>query len=197
MASVRGKVIAVTGAASGIGLAVATLLLSRGAKVAAADVKADIHDILKKVPGADETSVMSSVVDVRKVDSVQNWIDDIIKKFGGLDEAANMAGVYKAWDNRGVELEDEQNWNFMLDVNLTGVMHCMRAQLARMNSGGSVVNCASILSIRGSAGAAAYSASKHGVVGSQSGVPILMELPWTEFSRPLEMSLILLSCRSG
>jgi NAD(P)-dependent dehydrogenase (short-subunit alcohol dehydrogenase family) len=64
-----------------------------------------------------------------------------------------------------VETEDDKNWDFMLSVNLTGVMHCLRAQIPHLCFGGSIVNAASILGIQGAAGSAAYSASKHGVVG--------------------------------
>ena len=166
MASMKGKVVAVTGAASGIGLATVVMLLSRGAKVAAADVQENVHQAVKDAASSiDGAEVISSVVDVRKVDSVQQWVDEIVQKFGGIDGAANIAGVYKASPDRGIEAEDETNWDFMLEVNLTGVMHCMRAQIPQIRSGGSVVNAASVLSLKGWAGAAAYSASKHGVVG--------------------------------
>lgn len=189
MASMKGKVIAVTGAASGIGLATVSLLLSRGAKVAAADVQESVHEAVKKVAGSDSASVMSSIVDVRKIESVQSWVEEIVKKFGGLDCVANIAGVYKAYEDRGVEAEDEQNWNFMLDVNLTGVMHCMRAQLPHVRSGGSVVNCASILATRGWGGAAAYSASKHGVVSFSQPYALCRDdfqlLEWNSLTLPI------------
>lgn len=89
-----------------------------------------------------------------------------MKTFGRLDGAANLAGVFKVSMNGGtVETEDDDNWEFMLGVNLTGVMHCLRAQLPHMTSGSSIVNAASILGLQGAAGSAAYAASKHGVIG--------------------------------
>lgn len=166
MASMHGKVIAVTGAASGIGLATVKLLLERGAKVAAADVQQNVHENVKQAASAiSNADFITTVVDVRKTDSVEQWVGEIVQRYEYLDGAANIAGVYRASGDSGIETEDENGWNFMLDVNLTGLMHCMRAQLPRIRSGGSVVNAASVLSLKGWAGAASYSASKHGVVG--------------------------------
>ncbi|TLD21667.1 Heat shock protein 2 [Venturia nashicola] len=163
----EGKVIAITGAASGIGLATAKLLVSRGARISMADVQEKAlkdaeASIQSEFPVAE---IASSVVDVRNSDSVINWINATVKQFGRLDGAANIAGVYKALLNGGVETEGDENWNFMMAVNLTGVMHCLRAQLPHMQSGSSIVNAASILGLQGAAGSAAYAASKHGVIG--------------------------------
>lgn len=166
MASMKDKVVLVTGAASGIGLATAKLLASRGAKLAIADVSPEIHETARTIQETCKGSeVIAKQVDVRKIESVAEWVDEAVQKFGGIDGAANIAGVFKAYEGKGIVDEDEQNWNFMMDVNLTGLMHCMRAQLPHVRSGGSVVNAASILALRGWGGAAAYSASKHGVVG--------------------------------
>jgi len=161
------KVVVITGAASGIGLATAKLLASRGARLSMADVNeknldaaaAEISDLTSSA------KFMTAVVDVRNIKSVNEWIKKTKAQFGKIDGAANIAGVFKAFADTSVGEEDENNWNFMLDVNLTGAMHCMRAELPEMGSGGAIVNTASILGITGSAGAAAYSASKHGVVG--------------------------------
>lgn len=62
------------------------------------------------------------------------------------------------------ELEAEE-WNFVIGVNLTGVMHCLRAQMKAISDGGSIVNAASIAGLQGRPNNAAYSASKHGVIG--------------------------------
>lgn len=60
---------------------------------------------------------------------------------------------------------DSDEWDFVMDVNLKGLMHCMRAELKVMADNGSIVNAASIAGIEGFAKNAAYSASKHGVIG--------------------------------
>jgi len=168
MASVKGKVIALTGGASGIGFETAKLLVARGAKVSIADVQNNLLDdaaaAIRKHSGND-AAILTSVVDVRDSDSVAAWISKTVETFGQLDGAANIAGVFKSVTNGTVETEDENIWDLMLSVNLTGVMHCMRAELAHLKAGGSIVNAASILGVQGASGAAAYSASKHGVVG--------------------------------
>jgi NAD(P)-dependent dehydrogenase (short-subunit alcohol dehydrogenase family) len=106
--------------------------------------------------------VMTVVVDVRDATACNAWIDETVKRYGRLDGAANLAGVFK-----GVSLskEDGSAWDFCISINLTGVRNCMQAELKHLKSGGSLVNAASILGISGDAEAAAYSVSKHGVVG--------------------------------
>ena len=166
MASLAGKVIVVTGGASGIGLATSKHLASRGAKVSIADLHSDLETVGKSITeSTGNPDVLTIKVDIREIESIKSWIEQTVAKFGQLDGAANMAGVYKAYTDKTVAEEDEKNWQFMLDVNLTGVMHCLREEIPCMKSGGSVVNAASILATRGWGGAAAYSASKHGVVG--------------------------------
>ena len=163
-----GKVIAITGAASGIGLATAHLLASRGASLSLADnqevaLKKAASDISAINPKAE---IHTFVLDVRSRESVDSWITSIIQRFTRLDGAANLAGVIG--QNIGIHgvadiLEDE--WDFIIGVNLTGVMHCMRAQLNAISEGGSIVNAASIAGLMGKEFNAAYTASKHGVVG--------------------------------
>jgi NAD(P)-dependent dehydrogenase (short-subunit alcohol dehydrogenase family) len=147
--------------------------------------------------------VATFIVDVRNSESVVNWINATVKQFGHLDGAANLAGVFKASTNGTVESEDDKNWDFMLAVNLTGVMHCLRAQLPHMKSGSSIVNAASILGIQGAAGSAAYSASKHGVIGltrssakeaGKKGVRVNAIAPLVT---PNHFNDILLTCKSA
>lgn len=166
MAEFKGKVYAVTGGASGIGLATARLLASRGAKVSIADLHPDLEEVAESIRTAtDNPHVSASKVDVRNGESVSQWIKQTVTSFGQLDGAANIAGVYRSFKDRTVATEDLENWQFTIDVNLTGTMHCMRAEIPQMKSDSSIVNAASILATRGWAGGAAYSSSKHGVVG--------------------------------
>ena len=165
MASLEGKVFAVTGAASGIGLATSHLLASRGATLALADVRqesldATESDILKQ---NSSVKVYSRAVNVTKANEVASWLDETIKRFGKLDGAANLAGI----EGRSMmlmsiaELEDE-DWDEVMDVNLRGVFNCLRAELQRMTKDASIVNAASIAGQRGVKKGAPYCASKVG-----------------------------------
>lgn len=166
MASMEGKVIAITGGASGIGLATAKLLASRGAKLSIADVQGNLlEEAAAAIKATGNSDFITCQVDVRNPESIAAWIKATLDKFGRLDCAANIAGVFKAFPNFSAEVEDEKNWGFMLDVNLTGLMQCMKAQLPHLKEGGSMVNAASILGLQGSVGSAGYAASKHGVIG--------------------------------
>ena len=163
-----GKVIAVTGAASGIGLATAHLLASRGAKLSLADLQEDAlqkakASIEQKQPGAE---VMVAAVDVRRHEQVDGWVAATVERFGRLDGAANLAGVIPPSIGL-VEIKDQDlaEWDFVMGVNSTGVMHCLRAQLAVMADGGAVVNASSIAGTTGRANNASYAASKHAVLG--------------------------------
>ncbi|KAL1909042.1 hypothetical protein Sste5344_005174 [Sporothrix stenoceras] len=162
------KVIAVTGAASGIGYAFAQLAAARGAKLSLADVSQagldKVAEELRATAGAD--NVLTQVVDVRKYDQVQSWIDATLKQFGKLDGAANMAGVIpKDIGINTLADQDLEQWDFVLGVNTTGLMHCLKAQTKVLADGGSIVNASSIAGVTGRAKNAAYSASKHAVVG--------------------------------
>jgi NADP-dependent 3-hydroxy acid dehydrogenase YdfG len=87
------KVIAITGAASGIGLATTKLLASRGAILALADRnEADLAEIVKEITGAGG-QVLSTVLDVRDREAVEGWIRGVVERHGRLDGAANLAGV--------------------------------------------------------------------------------------------------------
>jgi NAD(P)-dependent dehydrogenase (short-subunit alcohol dehydrogenase family) len=112
------------------------------------------------------SNVLATVVDVRKVPEVDAWIDATVAKFGKLDGGINMAGVIpKVINIERVEDLNDEDWKFVIDVNLHGVMHCMRAQLRNMNNGGSIVNAASICGVIGFPKNAAYTATKHAVIG--------------------------------
>ncbi|KAH7050011.1 short chain dehydrogenase/ reductase [Macrophomina phaseolina] len=166
--SLSGKVYAVTGGASGIGLATAKLISRRGGTVCIADVNTTALKEVEAYLNSTSPKAQFSVtqVDVSKKDQVEPWIAGIKSQFGRLDGAANIAGIIGK--SHGIqplpELEDDE-WFKVLNVNLTGMMYCLRAELNHIGNGGSIVNMASIHATTGVANHAAYAASKHGVLG--------------------------------
>lgn len=185
MSSFQGTVVAVTGAAMGIGLATAKLLAQRGAHLSLADVQGELLAkavVVCRAAAADagfDIKIMTAVVDVSQRDAVDAWIRRTVDELGGLDAAANIAGIYRKNTRGCLADEDDGDWDRTMAVNLTGVMYCVRAQMASMLALGavdgtaakrthpkaSIVNVSSILGLQGSLGMAAYCASKHGVIG--------------------------------
>jgi len=166
MTQMKGKVALVTGAASGIGRASALALAQAGAAVCVSDINGD---------GAAETArqiideggnAISVTCDVTKESDVSAMVAATVDALGPLDAAVNNAGIAGSFDDRLHEADDDM-FERVLAVNLRGVWHCMKAELAQMLSagGGSIINIASVAGLIGAPKAAAYTASKHAVVG--------------------------------
>ncbi|UKZ81315.1 hypothetical protein TrVFT333_009087 [Trichoderma virens FT-333] len=161
-----GKVYAITGGASGIGLATVKLLAEQGAIVCFADVNTTALTEAEAYLKEKGAKYSATKVDVSKKAEVEGWIEGIVKTFGQLDGAANIAGIIgKHHSIHSVGELDDDEWDKIIAVNLTGCMYCMRAELRNIKDGGSIVNMASIQGITGLAYHGAYGASKHGVVG--------------------------------
>lgn len=165
------KVIAITGAASGIGLATAMLLASRGATLSIADVQAEPlraaeRAIAAQSPGC---ALLATILDVRDAGAVEAWIEATVSRFGRLDGAANVAGVVPRSiggdDSSLIEKYDMDEYDTVMGVNARGLMLCLKYQLAAVGKGASIVNAASIAGLIGRAKNASYAASKHAVVG--------------------------------
>ena len=166
--NLHGKVIALTGAASGIGLATSQLLASRGAILCLADLQdAPLQESIKAITAISSSAVVTgTALDVRDRASVESWIAASVEKHGKLDGAVNLAGVIgKQIGKADVEDIDDDDWDFVLGVNLKGVLNCLRAEIKNIKDGGSIVNAASIAGIMGMPKNGAYIASKHAVVG--------------------------------
>ncbi|KAM0348179.1 hypothetical protein ACHAP4_011014 [Fusarium culmorum] len=153
--------IAVTGAASGMGLATAQLLVLRGAVISLADINEEaLKSVLDSLPG---NGHIYQVVDVSKSESVNAWIKKTIDTFGKLDGAVNMAGII-AEPTPLTEYTDEV-WDRMFAVNTRGVFNCLRAELKAITARGSIVSAASVFGQFGAPGHVAYCASKAAVIG--------------------------------
>ncbi|KAM5510010.1 hypothetical protein FOXYSP1_12976 [Fusarium oxysporum f. sp. phaseoli] len=171
MQDLKSKVIAVTGAASGIGLATAQLLFSVGAKLSLSDrspipLEQATQALLAAHPTRDKQDIMTAEVDVISSAQITSWIEETVKGFGRLDGAVNSAGISAVQMGKGKirDLADD-SWTLCMGINATGVFYSMRAELNAMINGGSIVNVASLAGLMAVPEAAEYSASKHAVVG--------------------------------
>lgn len=164
MGRLANKVALVTGAASGLGAATATLLACEGAKVVLTDLDAETGEAAATAivdAGCDAAFVR---LDVSREDDWDEAIERTMAMFGGLHVLVNNAGV--AFPNGSVEGQTLDDWRAIMSVNLEGVFLGTKAGIAAMRKtggGGSIINFSSILGIGGSATTAAYCASKGGV----------------------------------
>lgn len=162
----KDRICLVTGAASGIGRAIALAWAREGAKVVVSD--------LASAPGGEETAALVRAqgadavfveADVSRDEDCARLVARTLERHGRLDAACNNAGIGGALAPTAEQGLDD--WNRVIAVNLTGVFLCMKHQIPAMlaGGGGSIVNVASILGSVGFANAPAYTAAKHGVVG--------------------------------
>lgn len=178
MGKLDGRVAFVTGAARGQGRAEAVLLAEEGADIIAVDVCAapagidyppaspsDLAETVRLVEKYDRR-IISAEVDVRDLSALSEVVTSGVAEFGGrLDVVVANAGIV-SW-GRFWEMDIER-WNSMIDINLNGVFHTLRAAVPHMieaGNGGSIIATSSSAGIKSLPGQAHYSAAKHGVVG--------------------------------
>jgi NAD(P)-dependent dehydrogenase (short-subunit alcohol dehydrogenase family) len=159
---VADKIALVTGAASGIGRATASLLASEGAKVVVTDVADKMAQEVTEQIGRDGGKAVFIPLDVSDESAWQNVIDRILHDFAGLDIAVNNAGIASSRPITEMTLAE---WRRVMQVNLDGVFLGTKyaIQLMKAGKGGSIINVASASGIKASAGASAYCASKAAV----------------------------------
>jgi NAD(P)-dependent dehydrogenase (short-subunit alcohol dehydrogenase family) len=160
-----GKVAVVTGAASGIGAAIARALATDGAKVLVADLDPEGADDIARAILASGGTARAHEVNVADAVEVEAMVEAARSAFGGLHLAVNNAGIGGPAAATGEYPLD--GWRKVIDTNLNGVFYGMRYQLPAIveSGGGAIVNMASILGSVGFATASAYVAAKHAVVG--------------------------------
>lgn len=161
MQDLENKVILVTGGASGIGAAIVRRAAAAGARVAV--VGRDRSAVEAFASGVAQARGYEA--DVRSAESMEAACAAVVRDFGRLDGAVNNAGIGGVFASFADTALD--NWQAVLDTNLTGVFNSTRAELARMlpTGGGSIVNMGSLSSLLAERHMAAYIASKHAVVG--------------------------------
>ncbi|MEU8475384.1 SDR family NAD(P)-dependent oxidoreductase [Streptomyces hygroscopicus] len=161
----EGRGVIVTGAGSGIGRATALALAGEGARVLVADLDRDgAEQVVTAIAaqGGSARAVVGDLGDQRVVDQV---VATAVEEFGGLDVLVNNAGIMDRFS--AVADTDDSEWDRVLRINLTAPFMLTRAALPHMLAAGrgAIVFTASEAALRGSAAGAAYTASKHGVVG--------------------------------
>lgn len=160
----KGRTAIVTGAARGIGRAIATRLHQDGAHVAFADIDPDAAEAAMRAVDPDGARAAAHAADVRDRASVQALVDAVADRHGGLDILVSNAGVM----DRAPFLEmTDEFWARVLDINLHGAFLCGQIAARRMvaqGRGGRIVNVASNSGVFGGRGRAAYGASKAGVM---------------------------------
>jgi len=162
--SLEGKVAIVTGAAQGIGRAIAETLARHGADVVVADLDPGrSHETVAAV-GKLGRRALNLKVNVAEWNDVKSMTDQVLKDWGKIDILVNNAGITR--DGLLVRMKEE-DWNLVLQVNLNGTFHCTKAVLQPMTKQryGRIVNIASIVGAMGNAGQANYAASKAAVIG--------------------------------
>lgn len=159
------KVAVVTGAASGIGEAIAKRFAAEGAKVVASDISAEgVARVVKEIEAAGGTAV-AVTANVASAEDVDRTIDTAVETYGTLDILINNAGIMDNF-TPAHEMTDEL-WERVFAVNTTGTLRAIRKALPIfMDKGkGNIVNIASIAGVAGARGGVAYTSSKHAVVG--------------------------------
>ncbi|WP_396655792.1 mycofactocin-coupled SDR family oxidoreductase [Microbacterium sp.] len=175
---VEGKVAFITGAARGQGRSHALRLAEEGADIIAIDVcepvgdmpyefptEADLAETARQVEALDRR-IVTHKADIRDFDALKAAVDDGVAQLGRLDIVSANAGIgsspYKTW-----ELPNDV-WRDMIDVNLTGQWHTVKAAVPHMidaGNGGAIVLTSSMAALRTYANVAHYTAAKHGMVG--------------------------------
>jgi NAD(P)-dependent dehydrogenase (short-subunit alcohol dehydrogenase family) len=190
------RVALVTGGGSGIGQATARLLAERGARVVVADIDDAAAD---KAAAAIGEFARATRVDVADDRSVAAMVAFTVEEFGGLDWACNIAGIsppMKPFTEHSVD-----DWQRVIDVNLTGVFLCMQHELRQLQAqgrGGAIVNMSSGAGLVPAPGQPQYTAAKHGVLGltkqaaqefARAGVRVNAVLPGQTETSPMRAYL--------
>lgn len=167
----EGKSIIVTGAAAGMGKAIAESFLQNGGGVVAVDFNQDaLHTFQRQMEEQYGKAVLERLVtfcgDVSRQEVNEQMVERAGEAFGSLDVLVNNAGV--AGHSEPITETTNEDWNRILDIDLTGPMYGIRAavnQMQKQPQGGNIVTIASVAGIRGCRSSVAYTVAKHGLVG--------------------------------
>ena len=159
----KDKVAYITGGTKGIGFGIAQVLLKHGIKVAVSGRKQEDAEEAARILSDDDTKVFGIASDVKNFEDEKAAVSEIVKKFGRLDYVIANAGlgIFKPVDEMSLE-----DWNDMIDTNLSGVFHTMKASIDELKkSEGYFISIASLAGTNFFEKGSGYNASKFGVVG--------------------------------
>lgn len=180
MGQLDGKVALITGAARGQGRSHAVRLAQEGADIIAVDFVRGVESVAPFYPPATEEDfaetvrqvealdrrIVASRADVRDIDALTRAVDEGVAQLGRLDVVVANAGIFTFGED--THRVSEQAWQELMDINVTGVWHTYKASaehLIAAGKGGSVIIISSLAGFKGLANVAAYTTTKHAVVG--------------------------------
>lgn len=159
----KDKVAVITGAGRGIGEGIALRFAEEGAKIVVNDVnEADVKNVVDQIK-AKKGEAVAAAGSVAERGVVQNMVDTAVKEFGTIDIIVNNAGITR---DRIMHKMSDEEWDSVIDVNLTGVFYGMQcaARIMREKGYGKIINISSTSAL-GNTGQLNYSATKAGVIG--------------------------------
>jgi NAD(P)-dependent dehydrogenase (short-subunit alcohol dehydrogenase family) len=198
VSDLEGRIALVTGAANGIGRATAQVLAARGASVVLADVDESAAAATAALIGADDR-VATVLADVTRQDDIEMMISFAVECFGRLDCACNVAGI--SVEPKPFVDHTLEEWQRVIDVDLTGVFLCMQAEIRQMlaqGDGGVIVNVSSGAGVVPAPGQPHYTAAKHAVLGltkqaaqeyARAGIRVNAVLPGQTETEPMKAYL--------
>jgi 3-oxoacyl-[acyl-carrier protein] reductase len=162
--SIQEQVAIVTGAAQGIGRAIAYTLAREGARVVLSDINLPKAEEVARELGSWGQEVLVIKADVANTEEAEEIVEGALQKWGRVDILVNNAGVTR--DALVLRMKKE-DWDYVLNINLTGTFNCTKAAIKPMmkQRRGKIINIASVVGIMGNAGQSNYAASKAGIIG--------------------------------
>ncbi len=172
--NIKGKVVVITGASSGLGEAAAKHLSELGATVVLGARRADRIEKLAKEIKDNGGKALAMAVDVTQRDQVKNLVDSTVQQFGRVDVILNNAGIMPLSPMDRLNVDE---WDMMIDVNIKGVLNGIAAVLSYMKEqkSGQIINTSSVAGHKVFNGSAVYSATKYAVRALTEGLRMEMK----------------------
>jgi NADP-dependent 3-hydroxy acid dehydrogenase YdfG len=169
MENIKGKVVVITGASSGLGEATARLLSAEGASVVLGARRVDRIQALADELNAKGGKALAIATDVTHVEQVKKLVDSAVQKFGRIDVMINNAGLMPHSPLERLKIDD---WNRTIDVNIKGVLYGIAAALPYMKQqkAGHIINVSSVAGHKVTPNGAVYCATKHAVRALSEGL---------------------------